>query len=507
MLHHYIYIILLCLLSMSMTTSVYATNLVWVMLLLNWIIEWNWRDKFADFRHNYLLHAFLALLAVHILWLLGTENISYALYDLQKKIPLFVIPLVILTTQPPNKKESLAIGILYVTTLLVVTIIGLVRYLTIADLPYRDIVPYISHIRFGLNLCLGLFMLAWAAIHYRRKWFYLFAALLSLWFLSFLLLIHSYTAFIILMVSSVVLLIAYRHRMGRTLRITASTALCTFLLLILGLCGYYCYDYYHLRPLSTQPLSAKTPNGNAYMHRDDGLIENGNYVHYYICKQEMRQEWAKRSDYPFDSCTNGSWSVYPTLLRYLNSLGVTKDSLGMTHLTDHDIAAIEKGIANRVYLQHGPRKMIYVLCYEFENYRCYHSVRDFSMLQRIELWRNGFHVFWQHPLLGVGTGDVPDVCQARLEAIDSPLASKHMHTHNQYLNFLLAFGLIGFAVILFFFIRAIVRTHSCRRVLFSAFLCILLISFLSEDTLETLAGITFTALFLSLLSTQVRIKN
>ncbi len=507
MIHHYIYIILLCLLSMSMTTSVYATNLVWVLLLLNWITEWNWREKFADFRHNYFLQAFLALLAVHILWLLGTENLSYALFDLQKKLPLFVIPLVVLTTPPPNKQESLSIGVLYVTTLLVVTIIGMVRYLTLADLPYREIVPYISHIRFGLNLCLGLFMLLWTAFQYRNLWIRSLCALLSLWFMAFLLLIHSYTALIILIVTSLVLVVAYRNHMDRRLHRITSLTVATLLFLTLGLAGYYCYDYYHLRPLSTQTLTPTTPNGNAYSHRDDGLIENGNYVHHYICKKEMRQEWTKRSDYPFDSCTNGHWSVYPTLLRYLNSMGFTKDSLGMTHLSDRDIAAIEKGIANYVYLEPGPRKMVYVLCYEFENYRCYHSVRDFSMLQRIELWRNGFQIFLQHPLFGVGTGDVPDACQARLETIDSPLASKHMHTHNQYLNFLLAFGLVGFAIILFFFVRAVVRTHSCRRFLFTAFLCIFLISCISEDTLETLAGITFTALFLSLLSTQVRIKN
>jgi len=482
-----------------MTTSVFFTNLVWVLLLANWVIEWNWHDKFADFRHNYLLQAFLALLAVHILWLFGTENIQYALYDLQKKLPLFAIPLVILTTPPPNRKEAMNIGICYVGTVLVVTFIGLVRYLTISDLPYREIVPYISHIRFSLNIVLSLVMLTWAALKYHRPWLYGLNLTVALWFLTFLLLIHSYTAFIILLVTAVVMLIAYRQRMDRTTRRVAFGVVGSVVLLVVGLCGYYVYDYYHLRPLSTAPLATVTPNGNAYRHLD-GPIENGNYVHHYVCEPEMRKEWAKRSDYPFDSVTNAHWSVYPTLLRYLNGLGVTKDSLGMTHLTPNDIAAIEKGIANPVYLQHGPRKMVYVMCYEYENYRCFHSVNNFSMLQRLELWGNGLKVFLQHPLLGVGTGDVVDVCQARLETTHSPLANKGMHTHSQYLNFLLAFGLVGFAIIVFFFVCAVVRSHSCRRILFTAFLCIILISFLSEDTLETLAGITFTALFFSLLS-------
>ena len=99
----------------------------------------------------------------------------------------------------------------------------------------------------------------------------------------------------------------------------------------------------------------------------------------------------------------------------------------------------------------------------------------------------------------MGTGDVADQCRQQMEAAHSPLADSGMHTHNQYLNFLLAFGLVGFLLILLSFIRAIHVEHLCRCALFTALLCIVLISFISEDTLETLAGITFVALGLSIL--------
>ena len=205
------------------------------------------------------------------------------------------------------------------------------------------------------------------------------------------------------------------------------------------------------------------------------------------------------SSFPFDSITSTGYTVYPALLRYLGAMGYTKDSLGMTHLQPADIQAIEKGIANPVYLHPGPRKMFYVLFYEFENFRCFRSISNFSSLQRIELWRNAWQVFLRHPLFGVGTGDVADQCRQQMEAAHSPLADSGMHTHNQYLNFLLAFGLVGFLLILLSFIRAIHVEHLCRSALFTALLCIVLISFISEDTLETLAGITFVALGLSIL--------
>ena len=482
-----------------MTTSVFATNLLWVLLLANWVIEWQWAERWQALRNNRLLQAFLLLAAVHLVWLLGTENLAYGLYDLQKKLPLFVIPLVVLTSKPLQRKELLPVAAAYCLTVLTVSLVGLGRYLTIPDLPYRNLVPHISHIRFGLNICLTICIILYLMLHCRVWWQHLVGTTLILWLLLFLLMLRAYTAFIILTITAVVLLLAYGHRLPRRLRHAATLSLTLILLSAAALTGFYLYDYYHLRPLSTAPLQSFTPNGNPYLHRQDGLVENGNYVHYYVCEQELRQEWCKVSSFPFDSITSTGYTVYPALLRYLGAMGYTKDSLGMTHLQPADIQAIEKGIANPVYLHPGPRKMFYVLFYEFENFRCFRSISNFSSLQRIELWRNAWQVFLRHPLFGVGTGDVADQCRQQMEATHSPLADSGMHTHNQYLNFLLAFGLVGFLLILLSFIRAIHVEHLCRSALFTALLCIVLISFISEDTLETLAGITFVALGLSIL--------
>ncbi len=483
----------------SMTTSVFATNLLWVLLLVNWVVEWNWKEKFSQFRQYHLLHAFLVMAAVHLVWLFGTSNLSYGLFDLQKKLPLLAIPLVVLTSKPLGRKELFPVAAAYCLTVITVSFVALGRYLTIPDLPYRNLVPHISHIRFSLNVCLVVFIILYAMFRHRRPWLYAVGIAVILWFLFFLMLIHSYTAYIILVVTSVVLLIAYGRRMPRRLRRTATAALTVILLSAGALAAYYLHDYYRLRPLSAGPLPATTANGNPYLHRHDGLIENGNYVHLYVCEKELRQEWSKVSDYPFDSVTPTGYTVYPALLRYLGAMGYTKDSLGMTHLGPTDIAAIEKGIANPVYLHAGPRKLFYVLFYEFENFRCYRSVSNFSVLQRLELWRNAWQVFLRHPLFGVGTGDVADQCRLQMEATHSPLADSGMHTHCQYLNFLLAFGLVGFLLILLSFVRAIRLERLCRSVLFTALLCIVLISFISEDTLETLAGITFVALGLTIL--------
>ena len=296
--HRKIYVVLLCLLAASMTTSVFAANLVWTLLLVNWVAEWNWKEKFADFRHNYRLQAFLVLLGVHLLWLIGTSNMDYALFDLQKKLPLFAIPLVVLTSRPLEHRERLNVGIAYTAAVMVVSIIGVVRYLTIPDLPYRDIIPYISHIRYGLNVCMTLVLLVYAAFHYRRTWLYVLNSLLIVWFAVVLMMLHSYTAFIILLVAPLVLLVCYWCRMSRKSRRWVTALYCCVVLALAALVGSYAYDYYHLRPLSTEPTQAYTANGNPYLHYQDGLIENGNYIHLNVCEQEMREQWQNSATIP-----------------------------------------------------------------------------------------------------------------------------------------------------------------------------------------------------------------
>lgn len=496
-----LYPILLCLLAASMTTSVFAANLIWTLLAVNWLAEWNWKEKFAGFRSNRMLHAFLVLIAVYVVGMLWTSNLEAGLRVLRENLPMLLIPLVILTSRPLTRKELCNIGIAHIGTVLVVTIIGLVRYLTQPQLPYRQIVPYISHIRFGLNICFDLVLLAYAAVRYRKGWLWAVNGALALWLLCFLLLIRAYTAFAVIAVLSVVLLACYGGRLSRKVRRGAWGGVLALALAVAGISTYYARQYYTLQPLSTEPLRSCTVNGAPYDIKtgfggaiDDGFIENGNYLFRYVCEEEMERQWNRISDHPYNLPNADGYSIYSSLVRYLNGMGVTKDSLGMTHLTAADVAAIEQGVANPVYLQPGLRKMFYVLFYERENYRCYHNVSHFTMLQRFELWGNAWQVFCAHPFFGVGTGDILDQCHDRLYEIDSPLTETALDTHCQYLHLLVGYGLVGFLLIVFFFIRAIVGQRCGRSVLFGAFLCIALVSFLTEDTLITLAGMLFFVL-------------
>ncbi len=521
-----------------MTTSVFFSNMAWVFLFANWVLSWNWREKFSDFRHNRPLHAILAVAGVTLIWSIGTRDLSHTLYVLQIGLPFLAIPLVVLTSKPLDRREGLCVAACYVAGVFAMTIVGLVRYLTIPDLPYRDIVPHISHIRFGLHLCFCIVLLLVSDLTHssvskadcspnlgEQPEIHLVSdsasnrgshsspklgevvrrtggVCLVLWFLFFIFLIHAYTSIIILLVLALVMPLACWRRLAPKVRWLALSAGVAAWLAIGGATLYYHHEYYTLRTPSTDAVRPPlTANGNPYLHRQDGLIENGNYVHQYVCEQEMREQWRKLSDYPFDSLTPVGYTVYPALLRYLNAIGATKDSLGMTHLTPDDVAAIEHGVANPVYLQRDPRKLFYVLFYEYENYRCFRSVSNFSTLQRLELWRAGWTMHRRAPLLGYGTGGIQQALQDELRKTQSPLAGSNFHLHNQYLTFLVAFGWVGLLIIAFFFVRCL-RQFSILNSQFSillAHIVIVLVSFMADNTLATLAGITFVTLPFSLL--------
>ena len=487
---------LLALLGGSMVCSVWMANLVWVLLGLNWLLEGRWREKWQMAKENRALHLFAALyllLAVAMLW---TGNTDRGFSVLRSKMPLFFVPLVMLTSRPVTGKARQSILAFYITAVLVVSIIGLVRMITIPHLPYRDAVPYISHIRFSLNCCVVICLCLGGVLRSLRRpaqpVVTVGLTLLMLWMMVFVLLLHSYTAIAVLPVATLVVLLADQRRwVWLILWVLAvgSVALLT---------AREVKAYYTLSPLAEEPLRPLTAGGRPYEHAGHGVIENGNYIGNYICIEELRNEWNRRSSVNFDTLTSEGFTVESTLVRYLNAVGLTKDSAGVAMLTDAQVHDVEQGVANPVYLSRNPlRKMVYVILLEREFYHHTSVVSGFTMLQRFELWRATVEVIKAHPWFGVGTGDVKDEMHAELERSGSTLSGTSKSPHNEYLSLTATFGLVGFILLLLLFLRTLlVRRPSCSPMMV-AWLLAVLISFLTEDTLDTLAGILFCTYFLA----------
>ncbi len=493
-----IYIALLMILGGSMVTSVWLANLVWVLLAANWLLEGRWAEKREMASESRLLQAFVCLYAIYVVGMLWTENVAAGLRVLQTKLPLLVVPIVLLTTKPVEGRARQLILAAYVGTVVVVSVIGAVRMLTIADLPYREAVPYISHIRFALNCCMVIYLCLWGV---RRVGIVGKVALggIVVWMLCFLLLIHSYTAMAVLLVVSTVMVVSRR----RWVLVAIWFALMG---IVAGVVLYEIRSYYHMVPQATAPLMAYTAEGNPYEHAQDGIIENGNYVNNYICQEELREAWSERSTVPYDSVFEAGYGVQPTLVRYLNALGLTKDRVGVKALSEEQIHQVEMGIANPVYVGHNAiRKMVYVMLLEREYYVHTHAVKGFSMLQRFELWRATWQVVKANRWVGVGTGDLRTELHKELAATDSELKDQDKMTHNQYLGFLATFGMVGFILVLLMFVRVWTGLSHMRIALspvMLAWVVTIVVCCFTEDTLDTLAGILFCTYFLYLRKTK-----
>ena len=503
---HAIYLVLLSILIVSQVVSKFMMSGMQILLTVNWLLEMvtvvvigkrrggvGWKLRMAQgSESNALLKAYLVLMAVHAVWLIGTNNMSYGLEDIFRKLPLLAIPVVVLTSKPLGRREVTWLLICYVGAVFVSTMIGLVRHITIADLPYRDTVPFISHIRFSLNICVAIVLLMRTlsqsrSTDRRARVVRGVAIVLIVWFIAFLLILRSYTAFIVLYVTAWVMLMMPRascQSQDRTThhRLISIVVMVVTTLAVALVANHYVRSYYG-------EYYSMLHCGATAQRQDKQFVENGRLLNEGVKRAELERQWGERSVMRIYDTTANGYTVYPTLVRYLNASGLSKDSVGVTQLSDRDIALIEKGVANPVYAEGSViEKMAYTLLFEYENYRVNGNIRNSSFLERIELWRGAWRVFCDNPLFGVGTGDGVDELHRRLQEEGSQISDTEKHAHNQYLSFLVSFGIVGFLLISIAFFYAFRKISLRRNPAYFAIVLILLLSFISEDTLETLAG-------------------
>ena len=93
-------------------------------------------------------------------------------------------------------------------------------------------------------------------------------------------------------------------------------------------------------------LLTKTTHNHVYLQDTlFKLAENGNLIAINISDVELKKEWGKRSELSYDENGKNGNNIRFTLLRYLASKGLTKDSLGFSSLTTNDVFNIENGIS------------------------------------------------------------------------------------------------------------------------------------------------------------------
>ncbi|MCX7729036.1 MAG: O-antigen ligase family protein, partial [Bacteroidia bacterium] len=248
-------------------------------------------------------------------------------------------------------------------------------------------------------------------------------------------------------------------------------------------------------------IQTHTLNGNIYFNDTVPYTENGHLVFIHINDTELKKEWEKRSTIPFEGRDKKNNELKYTLYRYLASKGLPKDSAGLTRLYQKDIWNIENGVPNYLYAQAGfLEKRLYELMQEYQYFKINQNPNGKTLVLRYMYWKIGLHIWWENFWIGVGTGDVAIAFDKEYEKYPTIEKQFRLRAHNQFITFALTFGIAGIIVLLINLIYPLIHLRQSRHYFLYLLFCVLVIlSFLIDDTLETQPGVTFYALFNTLL--------
>lgn len=475
---------------------------------LYWLIkgfsEGRWKEPWQQFARSTPALILVLFFLLHIVGLLYTEDLVRGIRDLKIKLPLLSFA-VIFAAMPQMVREWRPIlQKIFVVSVCISAIIIAASYLQEPEryTDAREAHRFISHIRFGL-MCALAFAISIYEIQKTAK-------LRMLWLLSLAVVmaysvsLQNLTALSGILVSFILLPFAFSGEPGqkKLARVFVTGGVALFL--ALGI--YVAREARNYFP-DTIPQRGEIPeynqNGKMYYHRyGDSQVENGNLVWYYLELEELETHWKQRSGKELsDNDAHGN-DIYGTLVRYLSSKGLTKDSVGVWAMSEEDISAVKAGIPN--YLEPakpGYQKRLEQIFFELNAYTNGANPGGNSITQRLEFWKTGLKIMKQHPLGGIGTGDIGAEYARKYEEMNSPLDRKYrLRAHNQYLTAWIGNGILGFLLL----VLLLVVPLYCRKwnkqesFLPLVFLGIMALSFLSEDTLETQAGVTLFGFFYGL---------
>jgi len=494
----------MCFLAFGMPNLNLLMSIGVILLLITWLVSPGIRVGFKAFKKNIPAMLMAGLFLLHIIWLFNTTDFEYASKDLRVKLPLLILALVMGSISITKKQVKL----IFFALSLGVWLACIAAYVRYAHLPegiheYREIVQGVSHIRLSLLMV----TLVMAVIYFWKVlnlWWKLYGMAVIINTLVFFNIAQLATGSIIL-----VLMLGFALLYFTIKKANIIVTLTTVVLLVIGIVGgvFYSINYYNNYFVATSngPSGNETTSlGNAYKAPiSHDLVENGNRNFDFYADAEMVDAWNERSKIRM-AHDSEDLNLNYVLIRYLTSKGLRKDYEGVMALTETDIKNIENGYPNEIYANESGLKLrFHTFMFGVHVYNVTGRVTGSSFFQRVLYWKVAGKIIEKNWLLGVGTGDVKAEVENMHRQINADLDERYwLRAHNQFLTFFVAFGILGFIYYLYMFGYAMVKRRTDFLAL--AFLIIAFASCLTEDTLETQAGVTFFAFFYALFSQPFR---
>lgn len=470
----------------------------------------NIKTRFNDFIHNKVAVVMVSVYVMHLLGLIYTYDFPSAFHDLRIKLPLLIMPLVLSTMKPLDRKQFDTVLWFFIAAVFFVTVLGTVKFIRRDFVDVRELSPFINYIRLALCIVFSIFVLGYYLV--KRNHSLMIKSIMVfmiIWFLWQITVFESFTSVLVIAALCFVLVMYFIFRSTKT---NVKICMVVAIVVVAGVVIYFPYkvakDYMNPAKVDVTQLDTHTKLGNPYVFDTMAFgVEDARYVGLYLSKNEMLDAWNKRSVKKI----NSEWDDgYRTLVRYLTSKDLRKDAEGVEHLTENDIRNIENGVANYNYIENpGFKTRIMKVMVAYNNYERNGDANGSSVFQRVEYIKASFDIIKDNPVFGVGTGIVK-VFADYYENTNSKLKPEYrLRSHNQYLAIMVAFGVIGLLWFLFSMFYPLIADKRNRNYLYMVFLFIVMLSMFTDDTLETQVGATLFAFFNSFLvfCNGLRIKN
>lgn len=497
--HHSLYVLLVAALCVAIPLSNYMMSMMLIFVAANWLIECDFKTKWQRLKERKsAVFAFLFLF-VMALGFVRADDYLVALDYWTCKMPLYLAPLIVASSKPFKPKELDFILGCFVLSVLFGTIYSSVYYATHEVMDIREISVFISHIRFSLCIDVAIILL----LHYAFKenswpvWARVLACVLCVWMLVYLFIAQTLTGIVLLFLVAVAYMLysLLCSRKENNYRWISAGMLCMVALFLL-LAGGETWHYFHVDRSQYATVDSLTVNGRPYVHNYNSTVENGSLIGMYVCREELESAWSQRSNVDFNNPM-----LEATLVRYLNSCHLRKDSAGVMALSEQDVQNVEQGIANVEYTSRfGLKRALYPIFFSVEVYRYSGAVLNSTLMQRVEYMRAAWKQIKKHWVLGVGLGNHKTAVSEQLKLDGSSMCWKErIGCHNQWLTFWLMGGIAVPLAFLFLLVYPFFEQKKKMSFVYVAFFLIIVGSMFTEDTLETQAGLTLFAIMNSLL--------
>jgi hypothetical protein len=498
-----LYLLSLGVFLIALPTSIALISISSVAMLVVWVLTGDYKTKWNRLIHN---KSALLLMSIPLLYLIGlcfTHHFYIGIQEFNKSIYWFVFAFILGSSPPISKKVTGWLLGIYILAVSVAAGVALGKLFFIDAINFFDFrkVTWVDHIPFSYQIAFAVWLIF--SFFYQEK-FSALAKILLAFLILFLIVslfslksftgylyfgVMSFTAFILLIIKTKNKILKYSF-----------FGLAIFILLFPIFYLKSCVKkFYTTTEYTVDEIATHTSKGNLYHHNfADKMKENGNYVGLFFCGEELIPLWNEHSKKPYNSITSDGYPLKSVIIRYMTSKGLPKDAEGFSQLTQKDIENIENEIPNYIFAENNlsvyPR--IYAIIWEMDQYRMGRNPNQKTLAQRIDLAILALHIVEKHFWVGVGLGNSADAYQEVIVQSDAKLLfPKTGSSHNQYLNYMIRFGILGALYILGVLTYVFIKGRKNNPFLITIFFVGMLAANFGDANWETFVGLNYFAFF------------